>query len=57
VLLAEDKDLEYVARKIKEEYEKYGMTINVEKTKYLCVGTDGDNLIRTTIKQYNAVKK
>jgi len=57
-LLAEDKeDLEYTARKIKGEYEKHGMTINVEKTKYLCVGSDGDNLIRTTIKQYNAVKK
>jgi hypothetical protein len=46
VLLAEDKeDLEYKAKKIKEEYEKYRMTIIVEKTKYLCVGSDGDNLI------------
>jgi hypothetical protein len=36
-LLAEDKeDLEYTARKIKGEYEKHGMTINFEKSKYLC---------------------
>jgi hypothetical protein len=32
VLLVEDKeDLEYMARKIKEVYGKYGMTVSVEK--------------------------
>jgi len=32
VLLAQDHDdMEYMARKLKEEYEKWGLTINLEK--------------------------
>jgi hypothetical protein len=39
VLLAQDpNDLEYLARKLQEEYEKWGLTINLEKTKYACMG-------------------
>ena len=39
VLLAHDHDdMEYMARKLKEEYEKWGLTINLEKTKYICMG-------------------
>jgi hypothetical protein len=34
-ILAQDHDMEYMARKLKEEYEKWGMTINLEKTKYV----------------------
>jgi hypothetical protein len=37
VLLAQDHDdMEYTARKLKEEYKKWGLTINLEKTKYVC---------------------
>ena len=39
VLLAQDHDdMEYMARKLKEEYEKWGLAINLEKTKYVCMG-------------------
>jgi C-terminal processing protease CtpA/Prc len=39
VLLAQDHDdMEYMARKLKEEYEKWGLAINLEKTKYVCIG-------------------
>jgi hypothetical protein len=39
VLLAQDhEDMEYMARKLKEEYEKWGLAINLEKTKHVCVG-------------------
>ena len=32
VLLARDRDdMEYMARKLREEYEKWGLTINLEK--------------------------
>jgi len=32
VLLAQEHDdMEYMARKLKEEYEKWGLTINLEK--------------------------
>ena len=31
-------DMEYMPRKLKEEYEKWGLTINLEKTKYVCMG-------------------
>jgi hypothetical protein len=29
--------MEYMARKLKEEYEKWGLAINLEKTKYVCM--------------------
>jgi hypothetical protein len=30
--------MEYMTRKLQEEYEKWGLTINLEKTKYVCMG-------------------
>jgi hypothetical protein len=39
VILAQDHDdMEYMSRKVKEEYEKCALTINLEKTKYVCIG-------------------
>lgn len=39
VLIAQDKeDLEYMAKKLKQQYEKGGLKMNIGKTKYLCVG-------------------
>jgi len=39
VVLAGDKeDLEYMTRKLKEIYEKWGLDMNLNKTKYLCFG-------------------
>ena len=39
LLLAQDHDdMEYMARKLNEEYEKWGLAINLEKTKYVCMG-------------------
>jgi len=38
VLIAQDHDdMEFMARKLKEEYEKWGLTMNLEKTKYIYV--------------------
>jgi hypothetical protein len=46
VLLAQDHDgMEYMARKLKEEYEKWGLTINLEKTKYVYVG-EGKEILK-----------
>ena len=45
VLLAQDHDdMEYMARKLKEEYEKWGLAINLEKTKYVCIGEGKETL-------------
>jgi len=33
-----------MARKLKEEYEKWGLTINLEKTKYICTGEEKESL-------------
>ena len=45
VVLAGDKeDLEYMTRKIKETYEKWGLDLNFNKTKYLCIGGTYNNL-------------
>ena len=32
------------ARKLKEEYEKWGLAINLEKTKYVCMGAGKETL-------------
>jgi len=38
VLIAQDHDdMEFMARKLKEEYGKWGLTMNLEKTKYIYV--------------------
>lgn len=40
VIMANDKDdLEYMARKLQEEYEIWGLEMNTKKTEYLPVGT------------------
>ena len=45
VVLAGDKeDLEYITRKLKETYEKWGLDMNLNKTKYLCIGETHSNL-------------
>jgi len=45
VVLAGDKeDLEYMKRKLKETYEKWGLDMNFNKTRYLCVGGTHNNL-------------
>jgi len=45
VLLAQDHDdIEYMTRKLKEEYEKWGLAINLEKTKYVCMGEGKETL-------------
>ena len=39
VLIAQDHDdMEFMTRKLKGEYEKWGLTMNLEKTKYICIG-------------------
>ena len=45
VVLAGDKDdLAYMMRKLKETYEKWGLDMNLNKTKYLCIGQTNSNL-------------
>jgi len=46
VLLAQDYDgMEYMARKLKEEYEKWGLAKNIEKVKYVCMG-EGKEILK-----------
>jgi hypothetical protein len=45
VVLAGDKDdLEYMTCKLKETYEKWGLDMSLNKTKYLCIGGIHNNL-------------
>lgn len=45
VVLANDKDdMEYMVRKLIQEYFEWGLAVNIDKTKYLCVGETTDNL-------------
>ena len=46
VLLAQGHDdMEYMTRKLKEEYEKWGLAINLEKTKYVRMG-EGKEILK-----------
>jgi len=41
VVIAQDHgDMEFMAQKLKEDYEKWGLTMNLEKTKYICIGEE-----------------
>jgi len=45
VMLAGDKeDFEYITCKLKENYEKWGLDMNLNKTKYLRTGETHNNL-------------
>jgi hypothetical protein len=45
VVIAQDHDdMEFMARKLKEEYEKWGLTMNLEKTKYVSIGEGKESL-------------
>lgn len=44
VLASDKEDLEYMARKLKETYEEWGLSMNIQKTKYLCIGNEKSNL-------------
>ena len=45
VVMAQSKeDLEYMGRKLQEEYSKWGFTMNIAKTKYMSVGTNTNYL-------------
>lgn len=45
IVFAQDEDdMIYMLRKLKEEYEKWGLNINLEKTEYMCVGERTNNI-------------
>lgn len=45
MVIANDKDdLEYMARKLQEEYRKWGLELNTQKTKYLAIGAEPTNI-------------
>jgi len=37
--------MKYMMRKLIEEYEKWDLIVNIQKTKYLCIGAETKNLI------------
>lgn len=45
VIASDKKDMEYMVRKLVKECEKWGLIANINKTKYLCIGADVENLI------------
>lgn len=46
IVLAQDiEDLEYMTRKLVEEYEKWGLEVNLTKTKYMCIGGTQQDLM------------
>ena len=44
VMAQSKKDLVYTCRKLEEEYSKWGLTVNIAKTKHMSLGTDTNHL-------------
>jgi len=46
LLIVQDyKDLEYMTRKLIDEYELWGLKLNVKKTKYMAIGDRSRDLL------------
>jgi hypothetical protein len=46
VLAGGKEDLEYMTHILKETYEKWGIDMNLNKTKYLCIGEATHNNLK-----------
>jgi hypothetical protein len=48
ILIAQDHDdVEYMTRKIIEEYRIWGLEVNIDKTRYMCIGGTQDLKLNT----------
>lgn len=59
VVLAEDEhDAEYMMRKLIEEYDSWGLEVNMEKTQYMVIGREGQDMVtdKGIIKSTNEYK-
>ncbi|XP_030751044.1 uncharacterized protein LOC115878641 [Sitophilus oryzae] len=44
-IIQDYEDLEYMTRKLIEEYNKWGLEVNLKKTEYKCIGGEQQNII------------
>lgn len=45
ILIANDEyDITYMARKLKEEYLKWGLKLNINKTEYMCIADSSNDI-------------
>jgi hypothetical protein len=44
--------MEYMIRKLIEKYKQCDLTVNIKKTKYLCIGNEHENL---NLKNYSII--
>lgn len=46
IVIAQDHDdMNYMMRKLIEEYEKWGLEVNLKKTEYMCLGGEREDLV------------
>jgi hypothetical protein len=46
VISNDRRDMEYMVKKLREKYEKWRLTVNIRKTKYLCIHrAEAENLV------------
>ena len=58
VVLAQDvEDIEYMTRKLFEEYEKWGLEVNLKKSEYMCVGGTTSDLLLNNGKTLKACEQ
>lgn len=52
IVLAQDyEDLQYMTRKLIEEYTKWGLRVNIAKTEYMCIGGTQQDLVLEEIQE------
>lgn len=50
-------DMEYMVRKLIEEYAKWGLTVNTQRTKYLYIRSNAENLVKDDNKEISTCKE
>lgn len=51
VITNDTEDMDYMMRQLLEEYKKWVLAVNIEKTKYLCVRAETSQHTSTTTKK------
>lgn len=52
VVISQDKDAEHMGKMLWEEYQNCGLALNMDKTKYLCVGEPTEDVNVQVCEEY-----
>jgi hypothetical protein len=57
VISNDREDLDWMERKLMKAYERWGLTLNIRETRYLCIGAETENLLMKNNKKVRSCRK